>query len=129
MNEVKRNAVIYVDVDDTLAHHASTKAIPIPRVIEQVRRLHALGFSLYCWCTGGADYARRVATELDVAGCFVAFLPKPTLRSTRYCRSGAGKGIPGEGKGDIPNYREKGTGLTIRALVLAEIPRPVPISR
>jgi hypothetical protein len=79
MSGFKRGAVIYVDVDDTLAHHASSKAIPIPRVLDQVRRLHAKGHSLYCWSTGGAEYARRVASDLGVAECFAAFLPKPTI--------------------------------------------------
>jgi predicted HAD superfamily phosphohydrolase YqeG len=79
MSDLGKPAVIYVDVDDTLVRHASTQPIPIPRVIEQVRRLHARGLSLYCWSTGGAEYARRIATELGVAECFMAFLPKPTI--------------------------------------------------
>lgn len=79
MSSFKRSAVIYVDVDDTLVRHASSKPVPIPRVIEQVRRLHARGFPLYCWSTGGADYAQRIATEIGVAECFIAFLPKPAI--------------------------------------------------
>lgn len=79
MSNFKRGAAIYVDVDDTLVRHASSKPVPITAVIEQVRRLHAKGFSLYCWSAGGADYARRIATELAVAECFSAFLPKPTI--------------------------------------------------
>jgi predicted HAD superfamily phosphohydrolase YqeG len=75
----KRGAVIYVDVDDTLVRHASSAPAPIANVIDQVRRLHARGFSLYCWSTGGAEYAQRIATELGVAACFTAFLPKPTI--------------------------------------------------
>jgi phosphoglycolate phosphatase-like HAD superfamily hydrolase len=75
----RRGAAIYVDVDDTLVRHASTAAVPIVHVIKQVRRLHARGFSLYCWSTGGADYARRIVTELGLAECFTAFLPKPTV--------------------------------------------------
>lgn len=75
----KRAAAIYVDVDDTLVHNARTAPQPIENVLEQVRRLHARGFSLYCWSTGGAEYARRIATGLGVAECFSAFLPKPTI--------------------------------------------------
>ncbi|MEO8064732.1 MAG: hydrolase [Pseudomonadota bacterium] len=75
----KRGAAIYVDVDDTLVHHARAAPHPIAHVIEQVRRLHTRGFALYCWSTGGADYAQRIATELGLAECFTAFLPKPTI--------------------------------------------------
>ncbi|MEJ0087165.1 MAG: hydrolase [Pseudomonadota bacterium] len=75
----KRGPAIYVDVDDTLVRHASTSPVPITQVIEQVRRLHARGFPLYCWSTGGADYAQRIVTELGLAECFTAFLPKPTI--------------------------------------------------
>jgi len=79
MSDLDKRAVIYVDVDDTLVRHASSKPVPITRVIDQVRRLHARGFSLYCWSTGGAEYAHRIASELGVAECFTAFLPKPTI--------------------------------------------------
>lgn len=33
--------VVYVDVDDTLIRSSGTKRIPMPRVIERVKRLHA----------------------------------------------------------------------------------------
>lgn len=79
MSDISKRAVIYVDVDDTLVRHARTAPEPITRVIDQVRRLHARGFSLYCWSTGGAEYAQRIATELGVSECFAAFLPKPTI--------------------------------------------------
>ena len=79
MSESHPRTAIYVDVDDTLVRHASSTPIPVTRVIEQVRRLHAKGYALYCWSTGGADYARRIATDLALAECFVAFLPKPTI--------------------------------------------------
>jgi hypothetical protein len=79
MSAFQRTAVIYVDVDDTLVRHAGSKSIPIIRVIDQVRRMHARGFSLYCWSTGGAEYAQRIATDLGVSECFTAFLPKPTI--------------------------------------------------
>ena len=71
--------VVYVDVDDTLVRSAGTKRIPMPRLIERVKRLHAEGAILYLWSTGGQDYARATAEELKIANCFVAFLPKPTL--------------------------------------------------
>ena len=71
--------VVYVDVDDTLVRWAGTKRIPIPRVVERVRALHAEGAALYLWSTGGADYARTVAANLGIEECFVRFLPKPTL--------------------------------------------------
>lgn len=71
--------VVYVDVDDTLVRWAGTKRIPIPRVIERVRSLHAEGAVLYLWSTGGADYAQSVAGDLGIERCFAGFLPKPTL--------------------------------------------------
>jgi hypothetical protein len=79
MSDSHPRTAVYVDVDDTLVRHAGTQHVPITRVVEQVRRLHARGYSLYCWSTGGADYARRIATDLGVAECFVTFLPKPTI--------------------------------------------------
>lgn len=48
---------------------------------------------VYLWSTGGADYARRTASELGLLECFTAFLPKPNLiiddqavSEWRYCR-------------------------------------------
>lgn len=71
--------VIFVDVDDTLVRYAGTKRIPIVSVIEHVRKLSAEGFSLYCWSTGGKDYAESVARELKLDDCFSGFLPKPNV--------------------------------------------------
>jgi hypothetical protein len=71
--------VVYVDVDDTLVRFSGSKRIPIPAAIERVRGLHREGATLYLWTTGGADYAKKVATELRLDSLFVAFLPKPTL--------------------------------------------------
>lgn len=71
--------VIYVDVDDTLVRSFGSKRIPITAAIERVRALHAAGFELYCWSTGGADYCRATAFELGLSECFVAYLPKPQL--------------------------------------------------
>ena len=69
--------VVYVDVDDTLVRTVGTKRIPITGAVDHVRSLHADGARLYCWSSGGGDYARSVADELGIAACFVAFLPKP----------------------------------------------------
>jgi predicted HAD superfamily phosphohydrolase YqeG len=74
-----RQLYVYVDVDDTLVRSAGTKRVPIPAVVEHVRQLHAKGALLYCWSSGGADYARSAAEELKIAPCFVAFLPKPQI--------------------------------------------------
>jgi hypothetical protein len=48
-------------------------------VIERLRALQAEGAVLYAWSSGGADYARSTADELGLAGCFVAYLPKPDV--------------------------------------------------
>jgi hypothetical protein len=74
---MSRRLFIYVDVDDTLIRSAGTKRIPIPSVIQHVRELHADGAILYCWSSGGADYARASAAEAGIDQCFTAFLPKP----------------------------------------------------
>jgi cation transport ATPase len=71
--------VVYVDVDDTLVRSIGTKRIPMPRVIERVKRLHTEGAILYLWSTGGQEYAQATAEELNIAHCFVGFLPKPML--------------------------------------------------
>lgn len=71
--------IIYVDVDDTLIRSVGTKAIPIPAVVEYVRRQKKSGAELYCWSSGGAAYARGVAETLGLLDCFTAFLPKPNV--------------------------------------------------
>ena len=71
--------VVYVDVDDTLVRSVGSKRIPMPRIIEPVKRLHAEGAVLYLWSTAGNEYARATAEELKISDCFVGFLPKPTL--------------------------------------------------
>jgi phosphoserine phosphatase len=70
---------VYVDVDDTLVRSVGTKRIPIPAAVRHVRDLKQQGAELYCWSSGGAEYARRSAEELGVADCFTAFLPKPQV--------------------------------------------------
>ena len=69
--------VVYVDVDDTLIRSAGTKHFPVSGMAAHVKALSDAGATLYCWSSGGADYARTIAAELGIAACFVAFLPKP----------------------------------------------------
>jgi hypothetical protein len=71
--------VVYVDVDDTLVRSIGPKRIPLPAVIRHVRALHESGAQLYCWSTGGAEYAQATARELGIEECFRAFLPKPQV--------------------------------------------------
>lgn len=71
--------VIYVDVDDTFVRSYGTKRIPIPAVISHIRELHNSGAHLYCWSSGGADYAQASAEEFVLSECFLAFLPKPQV--------------------------------------------------
>lgn len=71
--------VIYVDVDDTLVRSVGQKRIPMPGTVEYVRALKKQGADLYCWSSGGADYAQRSAIELGISDCFTAFLPKPQV--------------------------------------------------
>ena len=69
--------VVFVDIDDTLVRSFGSKRIPMPSVIEHVRKLHASGAALYLWSSGGAEYAESTAKELGLLECFVGFLPKP----------------------------------------------------
>jgi hypothetical protein len=69
--------VVYVDVDDTLIRSVGSKRIPIVAAVEHVRQLAAEGAVLYCWSSGGGDYARASAGELGLTDCFAGFLPKP----------------------------------------------------
>jgi hypothetical protein len=74
-----RRLCIYVDVDDTLVRSAGSKRIPIPAVIQHVIQLRAEGAIVYCWSSGGAEYARQSAEESGLTDCFVGFLPKPQV--------------------------------------------------
>ncbi|ANE43121.1 DUF705 domain-containing protein [Deinococcus puniceus] len=74
-----RPIVIYIDVDETLLRNYGTARIPMPAVIRHVRQLFEEGAELYCWSSGGADYARRSAAEVGLEDCFRAFLPKPQV--------------------------------------------------
>lgn len=70
---------IYVDVDETFVRNYGTKRIPIPSVIEHIKELKIQGATLYCWSSGGSDYARKSAVEFGIDNCFVGFLPKPQV--------------------------------------------------
>lgn len=74
-----KSVVVYVDVDDTLVRWAGSKRLPVGDVARRIRNWAADGAVLYCWSRGGADYARRIAEDLGLAGVFVAFLPKPQI--------------------------------------------------
>lgn len=70
---------VYVDVDDTFVRTYGTTRIPIPAAIAHIRALHEQGAELFCWSSGGADYARASAAEFGLTDCFAAFLPKPDV--------------------------------------------------
>jgi len=74
-----KTLIIYVDVDDTLVRSVGTKRIPMEHAIRQVKILHDEGAELYCWSSGGAEYAKTSADELGIKECFVGFLPKPQV--------------------------------------------------
>lgn len=71
--------VVYVDVDDTLIRTAGSKRIPVSGAAEHVRALLESGAILYCWSSGGGEYARAVCVELKIDDCFSGFLPKPIV--------------------------------------------------
>jgi len=77
--DTARPFYIFVDVDDTFVRSAGTKRVPMPTVIQHIRELKQQGASLYCWSSGGAEYARQSAEEFGIADCFIAFLPKPNV--------------------------------------------------
>lgn len=70
---------IYVDVDETFVRNYSTKRIPMPPVIEHIKKLKEAGATMYCWSSGGAKYAEESAKEFGIENCFVCFLPKPEI--------------------------------------------------
>ncbi|MEM9543251.1 MAG: hypothetical protein AAGA60_27650 [Cyanobacteria bacterium P01_E01_bin.42] len=43
------------------------------------KNLKAQGATLYCWSSGGADYAKEIAEKLGIVDIFTAFLPKPHM--------------------------------------------------
>ncbi|CBN58565.1 MULTISPECIES: hypothetical protein [Kamptonema] len=70
---------IYVDIDDTLVRSYGSKRIPITATIEHIKELKKEGAKLYCWSSGGAEYAKNTARELGILDIFEAFLPKPQM--------------------------------------------------
>lgn len=76
---MRKNIIFYVDIDDTLIRSFGTKRIPIVGVVAHVRNIFKEGATIYCWSSGGADYARSTAVELGIEECFVGFLPKPNV--------------------------------------------------
>lgn len=71
--------IIFIDVDDTLVRSVGSKRIPMPNVINQVKRLKHEGAMLYLWSSGGAEYCRMTAEEFGLSDCFIGYLPKPTV--------------------------------------------------
>lgn len=71
--------VIFVDVDDTFVRSTGLKRIPVVNVLRHIRKLYQQGAILYCWSSGGAEYARSSAEEFNVGDCFMGFLPKPNV--------------------------------------------------
>lgn len=69
--------ITYIDVDDTFMRSFGSKRIPMSGTLEYIRRLKETGAVLYCWSSGGGDYARQAARECGIEDCFEAFLPKP----------------------------------------------------
>ena len=76
---MKESSVIYIDVDDTFVRSFGTKRIPMIGVIDKIKMLKTQGAKLYCWSSGGAEYARNSAHEFGIDDCFDGFLPKPTI--------------------------------------------------
>jgi len=74
-----RELVAYVDIDDTLVRSFGSKRIPMTEMVRHVRELSRDGVTLYAWSSGGGEYARAAAKELDIESCFTAFLPKPNV--------------------------------------------------
>jgi hypothetical protein len=72
--------IIYVDVDDTLVRSFGTKQFANTRLVDRLRLLCAdPSVTAWCWSSGGAEYAEKVATELGIRELFAGFLPKPNL--------------------------------------------------
>ena len=74
-----RQVVAYVNVDDTLVRSFGSKRIPMTEMVRHIRELKEAGVFLYAWSSGGAEYARESARELELEDCFKAFLPKPNV--------------------------------------------------
>lgn len=70
---------IFAGVRNTLIKTVGSTRTPMPAGADHVRRMHEAGHALYCWSRGGKEYARDVAEWLEIADCFVDFLPKPDV--------------------------------------------------
>ena len=75
----KKPLTFFVDVDDTFVRSYGNKRIPIPEIIDRLKKLHQQGAELYCWSSGGAEYARNSAIEFSIDTIFTEFLPKPQV--------------------------------------------------
>lgn len=69
----------FVDVDDTFVRSYGSKRIPIPATIDHLKEIHKQGATLYCWSSGGSEYARSSAAEFGIENIFTGFLPKPQV--------------------------------------------------
>ena len=76
---MKSVSVVYVDVDDTLVRSIGAKRVLISATINRVKQLAASSSVLYCWSSGGGEYAKESAIELGIESCFKGFLPKPSI--------------------------------------------------
>jgi phosphoglycolate phosphatase-like HAD superfamily hydrolase len=76
---MKKPFYVYVDVDETFLRNYGAKQMPIPTVIEHIKALKEEGAILYCWSSGGAEYAQRSAEKFGIEDCFTGFLPKPNV--------------------------------------------------
>lgn len=74
-----RPLIVFVDVDETFVRSFGSKRIPIVNVLRHIRMLSSQGAVLYCWSTGGAEYAKQSAIEFQIEDCFSGFLPKPSV--------------------------------------------------
>jgi len=63
---MKKPFYVYVDVDETFLRNYGTKQMPIPSVIEHVKALKEEGAILYCWSSGGAEYAQQSAEKFGI---------------------------------------------------------------
>ena len=71
--------VFYIDVDDTFVRSYGSKRIPISATIKHLEKLNEQGAVLYCWSSGGSEYARSSAAEFGIEDIFTGFLPKPEV--------------------------------------------------
>jgi hypothetical protein len=78
----KNPTIIYVDVDDTLMRTFGSKRIPMTPVVNHVRQLKAEGATLYCWSSGGAEYAQSSAQDLASLIVSTPFCQNPTSSLT-----------------------------------------------